>query len=194
MSSDGLLSAGDETFGKIIKGDSSYLIPMYQRDYSWDEEHWEDLWNDIIANRAVNGKHYMGSIVLIPKEKKQFEVIDGQQRLTTLTIMILSAISIIKDLIDREIDVDENSQRVELLMGDYIGKKSLSSLTTKNKLRLNENNNPYFSSYLLQFRATQNLRRQPKSNRQLLLCFNYFKERLTSDIYKSENIDGLIDF
>ncbi|MBY4836920.1 DUF262 domain-containing protein [Pantoea sp. DY-5] len=194
MSADSLLNAGAESFGKIIKSDSRFIIPTYQRDYSWEEPHWEDLWNDINANRSVDSKHYMGSIVLIPREKKGFEVIDGQQRMTTLTLVILSAISIIDDMIIKGENVDENELRKNILMDGYIGKKSLSSLTTINKLKLNENNDPFFTTFLLQLRKPHNLRGQLKSNKQLYECFQFFKEKINLDILSEGGMDALIDF
>lgn len=194
MSADSLLNAGAESFGKIIKGDSRFLIPTYQRDYSWEEPHWEDLWNDINANRVVDSKHYMGSIVLIPKEKKEFEVIDGQQRLTTLTLVILSAISIIEDMIKDGVDVAENELRKNILMDGYIGKKSLSSLTTINKLKLNENNDPFFTTFLLQLRKPHSLRAQIKSNKNLHECLEFFKHKIKTEILVSGGMDALIEF
>jgi len=194
MSADSLLSAGAESFGKIIKSDSRFVIPMYQRDYSWEEAHWEDLWNDIEANRMVESKHYMGSVVLIPRDKKSFEVIDGQQRLTTLSLVILSAIGIVNDMIDQGLDIEENQQRKDILMDNYIGKKSLSSLTTINKLKLNENNDPFFTTFLLALRKPLNLRSQLKSNKQLYNCYLFFKEKLQTEIVSVGGVNSLIEF
>jgi hypothetical protein len=194
MSADSLLNAGAESFGKIIKSDSRFIIPTYQRDYSWEESHWEDLWNDITANRLADAKHYMGSIVLIPREKKGFEVIDGQQRLTTLTLIILSSISIIDDMISSGENIEENELRKDILMDGYIGKKSLSSLTTINKLKLNENNDPFFTTFLLQLRKPHNLRSQLKSNKNLYECFQYFKGKLHSDILALGGMEALVEF
>ncbi|HDZ8894326.1 TPA: DUF262 domain-containing protein [Aeromonas dhakensis] len=123
MAVENFLNAETESFGGIIKGDNQYIVPIYQRDYSWEPNNWDDLWLDIENNRANKNKHYMGSIVLVARENKQYEIIDGQQRLTTLTILILSIIDTIKSLIDKKIDVDNNQKRVDLLTSDYIGKK-----------------------------------------------------------------------
>ncbi|HNK59773.1 MAG TPA: DUF262 domain-containing protein, partial [Leptospiraceae bacterium] len=71
-------------FGNV---DSFYEIPDYQRPYSWEKEQIEELWDDIIDAWSKNeDTYFLGSMILIKKENK-FLVIDGQQRLTTLTIL-----------------------------------------------------------------------------------------------------------
>ncbi len=94
-----LLNANTISFADIISGDNVYQVPLFQRDYSWKEDNWDDLWLDINNSIAANTRHYMGSIVLIKKDKKNLEIIDGQQRLTTLTILALSCIRFITELI-----------------------------------------------------------------------------------------------
>jgi uncharacterized protein with ParB-like and HNH nuclease domain len=76
--------------------DHEYQIPAYQRDYSWDTEQWEQLWNDLGDFRSnAPEEHFLGPLIVTPSEggSDTFEVIDGQQRLTTLQIII----SIIRD-------------------------------------------------------------------------------------------------
>lgn len=194
MSVENLLNAEAKTFGGIIKGDHRYSVPLFQRDYSWDEDNWEDLWNDIISNRDADAKHYMGSIVVIPKDKKEYDVIDGQQRLTTLSIIILSAVSLLNDLIEQGLDVDENKERVSLLLDDYIGKKSLSSLSISNKIKLNANNDPFYSSYLIPRRKPTNIRSEIKSNKNLYDCFGFFKSKLNNNFIKNDDVQELISF
>ncbi|WOD43142.1 DUF262 domain-containing protein [Hwangdonia lutea] len=91
-----LLNANTISFSDIIAGDNIYQVPLFQRDYSWKENNWDDLWLDL--NNAIDSetRHYMGSIVLIKKEKKQFEIIDGQQRITTLSIFSFKQYSFFK--------------------------------------------------------------------------------------------------
>lgn len=194
MAVENFLNAETESFGGIIKGDNQYIVPIYQRDYSWEPNNWDDLWLDIENNRANKNKHYMGSIVLVARENKQYEIIDGQQRLTTLTILILSIIDTIKSLIDKKIDIDNNQKRVDLLTSDYIGKKSLKSLNYENKIQLNEHNNPFFSTYITNGRKVNNLRSEHKSNKLLMQCFDYFKKKIRDDVLKDDNIEHLISF
>lgn len=64
-----------------------YIIPPYQREYSWKEEQWENLFNDI--NENLSG-YFLGSIICISSENNRLDVIDGQQRLTTLSLLLLA--------------------------------------------------------------------------------------------------------
>lgn len=194
MAAENFLNAETDTFGGIIKGDNQYIVPIYQRDYSWESNNWDDLWLDIENNRRSKSKHYMGSIVLVTRENKQYEIIDGQQRLTTLTILILAIIDTIKSLIEKKIDVENNQKRVDLLTSDYIGKKSLKSLNYENKIQLNEHNNPFFSTYITNGRKVNNLRSEHKSNKQLMSCFDYFKKKIKDEILKNDDIENLIAF
>lgn len=194
MSAENFLNAETDTFGGIIKGDNKFKVPLYQRDYSWNKTHWNDLWLDIETNRKNDSKHYMGSVVLVSKHKKQYDIIDGQQRLTTLTILVLAVVDTLNDLVKREIDVENNEKRIELLITDFVGKKSLSSLNYENKIELNESNNPFFSTYLTNFRKPVNIKSTIKSNKLLFDCFNYYKELIKEEIFMGEDVSSLISF
>jgi uncharacterized protein with ParB-like and HNH nuclease domain/predicted transport protein len=74
---------------QIFEGSTYYQVPPYQRPYSWKEEHVEELWEDIYS-AFENGdeEYFLGSLILTRnKENKCLDVIDGQQRITTLTIL-----------------------------------------------------------------------------------------------------------
>ena len=194
MSAENFLNAETDTFGGIIKGDNKFIVPMYQRDYSWQQANWTDLWLDIDANRINNSKHYMGSIVLVAKDKKQYEIIDGQQRLTTLTILVLAVIDVLRDQVENNNDVENNQKRIELLITDFVGKKSLQSLNYENKIELNESNNPFFSTFLTNFRKPINIKSAVKSNKLLWKCFNYYKEAVLDEIFSDGDIGSLVSF
>lgn len=69
--------------------DSNYFyIPRFQRPYSWEDENILDFWNDLISNQSE--EYFIGSMVVYKKDKQQFGVVDGQQRLTTITILLCS--------------------------------------------------------------------------------------------------------
>ena len=94
-----LLKTATPDFLEFIGNGKRYAVPPYQRDYSWDEENWDDLWNDIQAQAAdASSRHYMGAIVVQAKSDREFLVIDGQQRLATLSILALVLIKKLNDL------------------------------------------------------------------------------------------------
>jgi len=80
------------TYRQLMGNGLTYRIPRFQRDYSWTEEEWEDLWTDLQASLKNGGEpaHYMGYLVLQTRDDKYFDVIDGQQRLTTLSLIVLA--------------------------------------------------------------------------------------------------------
>lgn len=76
---------------KIFSKEFNYYIPAYQRPYAWTEEETETLFDDLLDFYQTEkvDNYFLGSIVLIKDEDKpKADVIDGQQRLTTLTILI----------------------------------------------------------------------------------------------------------
>ncbi|WP_323596007.1 DUF262 domain-containing protein [Aliarcobacter butzleri] len=67
-----------------------YIIPDFQRPYSWEKEHCDKLWDDVInfiENSSLDEKYFLGNIIIHPFQNK-LSVIDGQQRLTTLMLLI----------------------------------------------------------------------------------------------------------
>ncbi|ALE55121.1 MULTISPECIES: DUF262 domain-containing protein [Paraburkholderia] len=74
----------------------SYRIPKYQRPYSWSTHDWEQLLEDIDEDASQADGHFMGSVICVdkssgaPGEPRVFELIDGQQRITTLSCLLIS--------------------------------------------------------------------------------------------------------
>jgi uncharacterized protein with ParB-like and HNH nuclease domain len=83
---------------KIFSSDFDYVIPSYQRPYAWTVDEASELFDDLydFYQREEEETYFLGSIVLIKEEDKNYaEVIDGQQRLTTLTILLASIASML---------------------------------------------------------------------------------------------------
>lgn len=98
----GQLSATEKPLNNIFSSDYTFYIPPYQRPYSWTENESKELFKDLygfyIDNKAKEPKdrdsYFLGSVVLIKQEHiPKSEVIDGQQRLTTLTILWSAIVS-----------------------------------------------------------------------------------------------------
>ena len=98
MARNTLLNTDTEDLKELLSNGKSYSVPPYQRDYSWKQEHWEDLWEDLCTVEENREDHYMGTIVLEIGERKQFRVIDGQQRMATLSILILACVDYLYSL------------------------------------------------------------------------------------------------
>jgi uncharacterized protein with ParB-like and HNH nuclease domain len=80
---------------EYFDGRKQSLIPLFQRPYTWERDKWSVLWEDIMAyyDGGSNASHFMGAVVSIPVKTvpvgvNKHLVIDGQQRLTTLAILL----------------------------------------------------------------------------------------------------------
>ena len=101
MSSKLKLNTKDETLRELLANGKKYFVPKFQRDYSWEHDHWRDLWEDIDILAKKKEYHYMGYLVLQEKEDIVFTIIDGQQRFTTFSLIILAAIKSINPKINQ---------------------------------------------------------------------------------------------
>jgi uncharacterized protein with ParB-like and HNH nuclease domain len=176
-----LLDTRTTNFGELIGNGKIYRVPPFQRDYSWAEENWEDLWQDIMAlHNNPESSHYMGAIVLQSSHnsEREFTIIDGQQRLATLSLIAIAAIAKIQALIDREQDPEANRDRQEILKRTYLGDRDPRSLRYSSKLLLNQNNNDFYQSNLINLRQPKNIRALPKSNQLIWQAFEYFSQQL----------------
>jgi len=88
-----LLDTKTVNLNDLLGNGKIYRVPQFQRDYSWDQDNWEDLWNDIAIVNSTGSPHYMGSVVLQNDGSKEYLIIDGQQRFTTLSILTLAFIA-----------------------------------------------------------------------------------------------------
>jgi hypothetical protein len=141
----------NDTYRKLVGNGLSYCVPRFQRDYSWSEEEWDDLWQDILGTLAQGGEpaHYMGYLVLQTSDDKRFDVIDGQQRLTTLSLIVLAALRNLKRLIAEGRDAVATERRLEGLRQSYVGYLDPVTLVPQSKLTLNRNNDHYYQTYIV---------------------------------------------
>ncbi len=101
-----------------------FKIPIYQRPFSWTEEHFRRLVDDIMDTLESGEDHYfLGSIILKRIDDVKHEVVDGQQRITALTILLAVARDIIKET-ERSHAIDnatrEKLKRLRKILQDYI--------------------------------------------------------------------------
>lgn len=191
-----LLNTDTEDLKELLSNGKSYTVPPYQRDYSWKQEHWEDLWEDLATVEAAREDHYMGTIVLESGERKQFRIIDGQQRMATLSILILACVDYLYDIAAAGVETDANSERAALLESSYLGAKDPTSLRITPKLKLNANDDDFFQLNLAQRKPPQGgVRGLRDSERLLWQCFQFFKgkiEQKFSTRKKGEEVAALV--
>lgn len=95
------MNAGEARLRKILEGTTQFVVPLFQRTYSWKPKNWKTLWEDIciLYEAEAEHTHFIGSIVTSniptrPEEVSKHLLIDGQQRLTTIMILL----AVIRDL------------------------------------------------------------------------------------------------
>lgn len=176
MGATNLLDTKTVTLNEVLGNGKKLQVPLFQRDYSWDEDNWEDLWNDILSSEQTGSVHYMGSVVLQNIDGKNYYIIDGQQRFATLSILILALINKIRILADNDVDKEANRERVEILMNQYIGQKDPTSLRYSSKLSLNENNDAFYQQRLVAFKEPVNRMKLSDSEKLLWNAYLFFSK------------------
>ena len=174
-----LLNTDTEDLKELLSNGKSYKVPPYQRDYSWKTEHWEDLWEDLLSVDVSRDDHYMGAVVLESAERKHFRIIDGQQRMATLSILILACVDYLHQLASEGIDTDDNRERASELERSYLGAKDPASLRITPKLQLNANDDDFFQLNIAQRKAPQGGTRGLRDSEKLLWdCFQFFRRKV----------------
>ncbi len=89
------MKASETKLQALIEGTKQYVVPLFQRAYSWDRKEWEVLWNDLIELCETDNPrtHFLGSMVTMPTSSvpegvAKYLLIDGQQRLTTIFVLL----------------------------------------------------------------------------------------------------------
>jgi Protein of unknown function DUF262/Protein of unknown function (DUF1524) len=109
--------------GLFDSSQKSFTIPVYQRAYAWREEEWDALLNDLKEQIQGDNNYFYGNLLLETVKKDiHYDIIDGQQRLVTLTIFMRSLIDVLTERKEKEsIDIDlESKERIYLKNGGNI--------------------------------------------------------------------------
>ena len=89
-----------------------FVIPVYQRAYAWEKDQWATFLNDLLEQLEGQSNYFYGNILLEADKNnsQKFEIIDGQQRITTLSIFIRALLNVLKDKKVPEIDFEEREK------------------------------------------------------------------------------------
>lgn len=134
------LTAHEYPLYKVFSSDFEFRIPDYQRPYRWRVDQALQLLDDLEESltREVDEPYFLGSLVLVRQGPRQFDVIDGQQRLTTLSLLF----GVLRDL-----SLDPNNARElgELVLEPGNG---LRRIPSKPRLTLREQDAAFFATYV----------------------------------------------
>ncbi len=162
----------------LASNKTQFIIPVYQRNYDWTVAQCKQLLDDIleVGNSKKTNAHFIGSIVYIHDDAyttsriKELTIIDGQQRLTTLTLIYLAIYRLAREIKDEGL-VNEINET-------YLINK-FASEEEKLKLRPTENNDRAFK-----FLLRSDVAEQFSDFSKLIANFDYFKERINEESYK----------
>ena len=179
-------SVHDYQIDDVFKKDAGfcYVIPKYQREYTWNQYQWKDLYDDINEN---DFGYFIGSIICIDNsldafQLKQLEVVDGQQRLTTLILLLTAIYNRLKEHKD-ELDEDNEDELPSL-------RKSIICKSAPNGVilcpQIQNNNLSDFLYVMYENNLIKNAKKEKNwGNRKIAKCYKYFLQRLDTDIEKS---------
>lgn len=105
------MKATIHTLGQVLYSPNQYVIPVFQRNYRWELPQWQRLWDSLeeIQQPGKTGNHFMGFLVYVvggtpqPGQNTRFHLIDGQQRLTTLSLLLVATRNIARRLGDADL-------------------------------------------------------------------------------------------
>ena len=149
-------------------------IPEYQRSYAWERRQWEDLWSDVSDGLESGTDHFLSTVVLRESNDHRmdargrvvrvFDVVDGQQRLTTLVLLLLALFDQFRD---EPIGVG--------IWLDFIEQDGIA------RLELGGTNNQYFKNVVDAVRSAQGIPRSPRTtNARIEDCLSFFRDKLNA--------------
>ena len=177
------MKAVESNFFRFLQGTKQFVVPIYQRTYSWTKQQCEQLWNDIIKagqDDKIPG-HFIGAIVYIEKgiyqvsSVNQLLVIDGQQRLTTLSLLLIALANYFEQL---EGTADKTKKR---LLNYYL-LNSEESDVQKYKLYLTQTDKETYFSIIDGIDLPKNFSPRIFEN------YKFFEENIKKSNLKPENI------
>lgn len=183
------MKATENNFG-FIEQESLIEIPFFQRAYVWGQNEWEQLFEDLKMSFENNKEHFLGSIILKQLQTNAGEgtkrsLIDGQQRLTTFSILVKSLYDLLED--DDKADYANylfkrpTKEKIPKIQHSKIDKISFDRiLQAENHKKITETNN-----------KSNTNKTDKKTKNRLFACYQYFSEKIQQDI---ENHKKFLDF
>lgn len=162
----------------LSKTDTQFVIPIYQRNYDWKKNHCEQLLNDIIESGDNDKIHFIGSIVYVhdgvySSGIKELVVIDGQQRLTTVTLLCIALYHFLREKNPQ--DMQANKILKQFIINEFAEENQ------RLKLKVSENNDEDLKSLINDYDRGGN----DFSN--IITNYKYFRSRITE-----ENINTIL--
>ena len=184
---DDFLQAGETTLNKLLNTSRQFIVPIFQRNYSWQKSQYEQLWFDILRASKFKEKqnHFIGSIVYIDMgtpagRPQQLLLIDGQQRLTTISILLCS----IKDYVQK-FNLETKLINLAKIKNQFLYNSDEID-EDRYKLLLNVQDKETYIKLIDNTIFTVN---KPATN--IIKCYEFFYERIEDFIKQHGQIDEI---
>ena len=184
---DDFLQAGETTLNKLLNTSRQFIVPIFQRNYSWQKNQYEQLWFDILRASKFKEKqnHFIGSIVYIDMgtpagRPQQLLLIDGQQRLTTISILLCA----IKDYVQK-FNLETKLINLAKIKNQFLYNSDEID-EDKYKLLLNVQDKETYIKLIDNTIFTVN---KPATN--IIKCYEFFYERIEDFIKQHGQIDEI---
>ena len=184
---DDFLQAGETTLNKLLNTSRQFIVPIFQRNYSWQKSQYEQLWLDILRASKFKEKqnHFIGSIVYIDMgtpagRPQQLLLIDGQQRLTTISILLCA----IKDYVQK-FNLETKLINLAKIKNQFLYNSDEID-EDRYKLLLNVQDKETYIKLIDNTIFTVN---KPATN--IIKCYEFFYERIEDFIKQDGQIDEI---
>jgi hypothetical protein len=169
------------------EGNVTYRIPPYQREYSWHKAQWEELFHDLIE---ADGAHFLGTIITLNTTTDAvhsgvLELIDGQQRMTTLTLLLTAVYSVLKQHHD---ELDDDTRTDVTNLGRQLVRKADGEPRVTPQIQGHNRDDYRWVLAEAGLKVASSIRKPYFSMRRVYKCFNYFQSSI-SKLAESESID-----
>lgn len=183
------LHAYTKSIGDLLSVNKKYIVPRFQREYSWKTEEVTELWKDLSTSiKVTNGacanlEYFIGSLVLVGQDSSpEMKIVDGQQRLTTITILLSALTQSFKDISEDNLADGLYYQYIE-------GKDNANQAYFK---LINETPKPFFQRSI-QHHTKEELETSSEEETKLLEAYKFFYQVLSFEAIKSNfrNFDSI---
>jgi uncharacterized protein with ParB-like and HNH nuclease domain len=141
------------------------VIPRFQRPYSWDDENLEDFWRDVV--QAEGEDYFIGSMVLYESGRQQYGVVDGQQRLTTITILLCVIRNVFREL------GNENLAKGLHALIERGDRDSINRYVV-----MTETSYPFFAEEIQKFEERDFATEPQREEKRLQASYNFFDKKI----------------
>lgn len=178
------------SIGELLRSSGKLIIPPYQRNYSWDEENYADLWMDIQDTFTGDlDEYFLGSVVIDNSSTPDLTLIDGQQRITTTTILICA---LKWHLLNAKL-----GELANLITQDFLNRPDYDNQTLQPNLELNLNNRDFFLKHIITADDPKTLQtiveenNISSSNQHLAKCYILMCEQIAELAQDADSLETL---